>query len=134
VLVHDLALIKTLNAGSTGPFKPNDTVTFDITVVNQGDMAASGVEITDYIPAGLTLADTDRNNDGTIGTGLATYDLGAIAIGESLTIPVTYLINGDAIGEIINRAEISDEQAMLYGEIYTGTYANDIDSTPDGIQ
>ena len=34
-LIHDLALIKTLNSASTGPFKPNDAVIFDITVQNQ---------------------------------------------------------------------------------------------------
>ena len=48
----DLALTKVLS--TTGPIAAGDVVTFDITVINQGSLDATGVVITDYIPTGLT--------------------------------------------------------------------------------
>jgi uncharacterized repeat protein (TIGR01451 family) len=56
-LVFDLALRKTMTAGSKTIFKTGDTVSFDITDFNQGTVAATSVDLVDYIPAGLTLQD-----------------------------------------------------------------------------
>ena len=41
---------------NTGPYGPDSTVDFTITVYNQGDTDATDVEVKDYVPAGLTLA------------------------------------------------------------------------------
>lgn len=57
-IIHDLALIKTLNPNNS-PYKPGDDVTFEIYIENQGEAASSGLVITDYIPTGLTLNDPD---------------------------------------------------------------------------
>ena len=53
--VFDLALIKTLNAGTPGPFMPGSVVTFDLTVLNQGTIDAFNIGLLDQIPAGLSL-------------------------------------------------------------------------------
>ena len=52
---YDLALVKTL--ASTGPFNTGDSVTFTITVENQGTIDSGEIQIIDYIPRGLTLSD-----------------------------------------------------------------------------
>ena len=53
----DLALIKTFATGSSTPLVSGSSVTFTITVFNQGTLTASGIQLVDYIPTGLTLND-----------------------------------------------------------------------------
>jgi len=48
--VYDLALMKSLNASTSGPFEAGDTVSFDIEVINQWNVAANNIVVTDYIP------------------------------------------------------------------------------------
>lgn len=49
-----------------------DPVIFTITVYNQGTVTAQNIELTDYIPNGLTLNDGDWTNNG---DGTASYML-----------------------------------------------------------
>ena len=49
--IFDLAQKKTLV--STGPYVYGDTLRYAITVYNQGNVPATNIEITDYLPAGL---------------------------------------------------------------------------------
>jgi len=53
--VFDLALIETLAPGQEGMVRPGETVDFKITVFNQGTLPAETIEITQYLPTGLTL-------------------------------------------------------------------------------
>ncbi len=66
VSIYDLALRKTLSATTPGPFSSGSTVTFTITVFNQGNVDANNIEITDYIPNGLMLSDTNWTQSGSI--------------------------------------------------------------------
>ena len=60
VEVFDLALRKTINTTQTdNPLVAGRFVTFDIEVFNQGTINAQQIEIIDYIPTGLTLADNN---------------------------------------------------------------------------
>ena len=114
--VFDLALTKELS--SAGPFAAGDTVTFTITVINQGTLDATDIEISDYVPAGMTLADGDWNADGT-------FDLGDLDAGAMTTVDVDLEIDADFQGtELVNFAEISSADNAL-GQ-------PDVDSTPDG--
>jgi len=55
--VYDLALVKRLGAGQPSLIGIGALVTYNITVTNQGDAAASNITIVDYLPACMTLAD-----------------------------------------------------------------------------
>ena len=55
----DLALTKTLNSGTVTPIVPGGTVTFDLTVYNQGTLDAFNIQLSDYTPTGLTLSDAN---------------------------------------------------------------------------
>ena len=57
--VFDLALRKELS--SAGPIAAGTTVTFTITVFNQGTLDATDIVISDYVPVGMTLVDGDWN-------------------------------------------------------------------------
>ncbi|WP_165492348.1 SdrD B-like domain-containing protein [Jiulongibacter sediminis] len=121
--VFDLALTK--NVISSAPFEPGDNITYAIQVINEGNIDAIGIEITDYIPAGLTLSDI---NWAETSPGKLTYNsLLSLAAGNSTTVNITFSIDGSAIGSIVNSAEIS---AALDSN---GDPVTDIDSTPDNI-
>ncbi len=62
LLFWDLALEKYLV--SKGPFRIGDTVEFGIRVHNQGTVAASEVEVADYLPGGLAMVDNFAGNQG----------------------------------------------------------------------
>ena len=60
VEVFDLALKKTTSA--TGPFSYGDTITFDFTVYNQGNIPSTNIEITEQTPCGYAF-DSSLNPD-----------------------------------------------------------------------
>ncbi|AQG80375.1 hypothetical protein AWR27_14215 [Spirosoma montaniterrae] len=114
----DLALRKTLANGQAASVTPGSSVTFTITVFNQGNVTASNVQITDYIPAGLTLNDpnwTASGNTATLNTPIA-----SLSASGSTTRNIIFTVNSDFAGSIVNKAEIS-----------SSTGGSDKDSTPD---
>ena len=123
--VFDLALIKQLDDGANiKAVAPGDTASFTLTVENQGDFPTANIILTDYIPDGLTLNDTNwtANPDGTasLNTPIPTLDVGA-----TTTVDITFTVDPDADGILSNYAEIS-EATGLDGEGFV-----DLDSTPD---
>ncbi len=120
--IFDLALRKTsvstsLIAGSQ--------ITFSIEIFNQGNIVANTIQITDYIPAGLTLADADWVLNGNKAT--LVNPIASLAPDTSTTIDITFNIGTNTTGQITNNAEISSATGPL-GQIVT-----DLDSTPDDI-
>ena len=101
--VFDLALTKSLAAGQSDSVTVGDTVTYTITILNQGDVAASNVGVIDYLPTGTTLNDPDwtLQADGTATTVVA----GPVAAGSSVTVDITVTIT--AAGSLMNSAEIT---------------------------
>ena len=129
----DLALRKTLASQSDDPLiAGTSTVTFDIWVFNQGDMAADSIEITDYIPAGLTLADANwtDNGNGTADKLLSVAGgelTNALAAGDSLSVQITFSVDVGVTGILTNYAEIS------YATDDSGNPVTDIDSSPNNL-
>jgi len=115
--VYDLALIK--EEVTAGPYSPGDDVTFSITVCNQGTLDAANVEITDNIPAGLTLSGADANGWLGVAAGPVTLVVPAVAVDGCETVQIVLTIDPAFMGtSIINNAEISDDDG------------DDVDSTP----
>ncbi|MDT4835440.1 hypothetical protein FQZ97_691050 [compost metagenome] len=121
--IFDLALRKNLQPGQKTIFKPGDTVTFDITVFNQGNVDATDIDLTDYIPTGLTLNDANWVLDGSKARWNGAIP--SLAAGAQATVSITFTLNDDAVGlsVIINTAEISGAK--------NDKDLEDIDSTPD---
>ena len=118
----DLALAKDLNVNLTpGPFVPGSTVTFLITVTNEGDLAAQNVQLRDYIPLGLNLADPNWTANGT--TAIYNTPIASLQPGASASVNITFTISNAFSGTTItNYAEVG-----AAGNIYG---LGDIDSTP----
>jgi uncharacterized repeat protein (TIGR01451 family) len=127
----DLALDKKLSTGQSTVVNAGDLVSFEITVYNQGAVAATGISITDYVNTAqfdaFAVADNPAGNSTVTvlpytwsAAGVATLT-GTLPAGASLKIPVKLRIKAGATGTAVNKAEIS-----------AAAGGTDIDSTPDG--
>ncbi len=117
---YDLALTKSLNAGTPGPFAQGSAVHFDITVTNEGGIAANNVIVTDRVPVGLTITGFNALASGAIDNGNGTYTIPSLPIGASRTFRVITQINANFQGfSLTNVAEITTDDG------------DDKDSTPD---
>jgi len=81
----DIAVTQT--ASNYNP-KKGDYVTITVTVVNNGPENATGVQITDQIPAGLTLVSAITNK-GTYNTQTGVWDIGNMSVNETVTLIFT---------------------------------------------
>ena len=113
----DLALRKKPTDGQPLNVKAGDIVSFTIEVFNQGNIDATNVVITDYIPADLTLNDANWTASA---SGKTTFTIPSIAAGASEEVEIIFSVNASPGTSIINKAEIS-----------SATGGTDVDSTPD---
>ncbi len=134
--LFDLALQKQLADGTNlASVLPGDSVTFTITISNQGLIDGSDIEVTDYLPAaGLTLADSAWTDNGD-GTASIVYP-GPLVPGSSAEVDITFTVDDDASGQINNWAEISaanptDAAGETVIDEATGLPIADLDSTPN---
>lgn len=128
---NDLALEMTLDPSTPSTVNPGDEVTFVITVHNQGSIENSEINLTNYIPAGLTLAD----NNWVTYDEIAYFTIQETLIsGASTTVTITFLVNPDFTGTLTNAAEIT----ASYNSFIVTPYGDalplpDIDSQPNDI-
>ena len=85
----DLALTKTLNSGTVTPIVPGGTVTFDLTVYNQGTLDAFNIQLSDYTPTGLTLSDAAWQVTAGSQVNLVT-PIPSIGAGDSTIVTISY--------------------------------------------
>ncbi len=99
----DLALIKTDGDDCADL---DDTLTYIITVTNNGAGDATGVTVTDTLPGGVTFVSADPGA-GSCGfsAGTLTCSLGTITSGNSVTI--TLNVTADEVQEVINTASVT---------------------------
>jgi len=120
----DLSLIKVLNDDTVQPVPRGGTVLFDITVINQGTLDATQIQVNDYIPEGLIL--DDENWTETAGIVTLNTPIPLLVAGESITVSIRFTVDTAFVGEsITNDAEIA---SALDGN---GEEIDDIDSHAD---
>ncbi|TMD68282.1 MAG: DUF11 domain-containing protein, partial [Chloroflexi bacterium] len=91
---------------SSGTVPVGSTVTYTVTAYNNGPSDATGLQVTDQLPAGLTLVSaTPATGTYTAGTGV--WNIGALANGASTTLTLTATVT--ATGAITNTAIKSAE-------------------------
>jgi len=102
VVETNLLVTKTV---STGTHNVGDNVTFTITASNSGPSNATGVKVTDTLPAGYTFVSATPST----GTWLAPeWTIGNLANGANATLTVIAKVN--ATGSYANTASITGEQ------------------------
>lgn len=124
----DLALRKTLSIGQATSVNAGDFVNYTIEVFNQGSVIARGIQVTDYIPTGMILADANWINNGN-GTVTGTFgSVFSLNPGASVQMPIRLQVSANAaVGELRNVAEISaarDVDGNLMADIDSVTDAN----------
>jgi uncharacterized repeat protein (TIGR01451 family) len=114
--IADLSLTKTASSLTPGL---TDTVSFTITVSNAGPNTATGVQVEDLLPAGLSYGNSSASI-GAYNSGTGVWTVGNLNSGASATLTLTATVT--ATGSIVNYAQVSA----------SGVF--DPDSTPDNGQ
>jgi uncharacterized repeat protein (TIGR01451 family) len=100
----DLAIDKEVD--DSAPFE-GDTITFTVTVTNLGPNAATNVEVTDVLPAGLFLQ-SSVTTAGTYDDGTGKWSVGAVAAGASETLTLNADVEAGSAGfAIVNVASVT---------------------------
>ena len=84
----DLKLTKTVDQTSV---KPGDTVVYTLTLLNESSVDATGVTVSDHLPAGVTYVSDDSAGNYDANTGV--WTIATIAKGESKTLNITVTIH-----------------------------------------
>ena len=100
-VVADIAVTKT--ATNLTP-RVGEAFNFTVTVTNNGPATASGLKVTDSLPAGLTYVSSTAST-GTYISGTGIWDIGALANGATATLTIG--VSGSASGMVTNRASVS---------------------------
>lgn len=100
----DLSLTKGISASSSATPNIGDTVTFELTVTNDGPDAAENVVVMDLIPSGYTIGAI--NNGGSSGGNFITWDILTVAPGVANAVVVSFDAIVNQTGNYKNTAEI----------------------------
>ena len=102
-LVADLSVTNTVSNPTPNQ---SSTVTFTVTLANAGPDAATGVSVTDQMPAGLTyLSHTTTQGTYTSGTGV--WNVGTVNSGNSATMTITARAVAAGGTTVVNTAQVS---------------------------
>ena len=102
-----------------------DSITYTLTVTNQGDATATAVEVTDQLPTGVTFSDATAGC--TEAAGLVTCNLGDIGAGASLDVDITVTMDESFCGAIVNAADVSASNES--GEAVGNNASDDVTNT-----
>jgi uncharacterized repeat protein (TIGR01451 family) len=98
----DLVTVKTLTSGNSTPLE-GDTVTFLITVDNNGSAQATNVSLTDLLPQGLTAtANNGMVDQGAYDATTGVWSIGTLATGASATLTLEGTVNAGEGGNTIS--------------------------------
>jgi uncharacterized repeat protein (TIGR01451 family) len=121
--------------GPAGAVLANGTITYTLKVSNDGTGDATGVVVTDALPAGVSF---DSATPGcTEVAGTVTCDLGDIGAGASLSVEITVTVDEGTCGTIANVATVSatneqeDDEGNNTSNEVTNTVTCDEPSPPD---
>jgi len=118
-LTADLVVTKNANPSAVAP---GGQITYTITTLNNGPGAASGVSITDPLPAGTTLVSATSSQGSCSGTTTVICSLGSIANGASATVTIV-ITAPSSTGTLINSASANSTSFDAVGSNNTGTVA-----------
>jgi uncharacterized repeat protein (TIGR01451 family) len=113
----NLSLTKALT--TAGPVNVGDNVVFTLTVTNNGPSNATGVTVTDTLPAGLTYVSNDCG--ATFASPTLTWSIGALANGASAICHLT--VTATQPGTITNSATVTSNESDPVPSDNTGTGA-----------
>ncbi len=96
----DLAL--TMGASSTTP-SLGGSLTYTLTLVNNGPSATDGVSVLDVLPASVTFSSASASR-GAYDAGSGTWTVGPMSSGDTVTLSIVVIVN--QAGALVNTAEV----------------------------
>jgi uncharacterized repeat protein (TIGR01451 family) len=121
----DLAISKT---DSPDPVTTGSDLTYTITVTNNGPCAATGVTMTDPLPATMTYVSATSSQGTCSGTSTVTCNLGALANGASAT--GTIVVTPTQSGVIGNTASVTSNESDPNPDNNSATQATTVNAPP----
>ena len=118
-----------LASGQATTVNAGDDVIFTIDVTNQGTLDAYNIEVTDRIPAGMSLSVNDANGWVASGTDATNNSITFLAAGETKSIDIVLTVDASFQGTQLNN--IAEITAADDDTDPTNTPPTDVDSTPD---
>lgn len=115
----DLAITK---SDSHDPVEPGSTFSYTLHVVNNGPSNATGVVVTDHLPAEVTYVDSSIDPSAQTGDEL-TFTLGDLGRGKSRSITIQVQVDQAFQGELLNHTTVRGNETEL-------TLANNEDLEP----
>ena len=113
VLQPDISVVKT----GTPTASPGDTLTWSLAVHNDGNVAVSGVTLTDTLPDGTTLVSATGTDWNCTGTTELTCVLGTeLALDATSTVTVVATLAGDFTGTTISNTAVVTPQDITPGD------------------
>jgi uncharacterized repeat protein (TIGR01451 family) len=101
----DLGITK---ADSADPVDPNDPLSYAVSVANTGPSHATGLTLTDTLPAGVTFVSSVPGPPTcSLAGATLTCALGALAAGSTTMVTINVTVNGSAAGILVNTATVS---------------------------
>ena len=121
----DLVTVKTLASGNSTPDE-GDTVTFDITVTNNGTAQATNVDLTDLLPAGLTATALNGGiTQGSYDAATGLWTIGTLANGASATLTIEGVVDAGQAGSTITNMTT----AATGDQVDPSTVGDDLEET-----
>lgn len=102
-----------------GPVGPGSNITYTITVRNIGNAAATGVTITDPVPANTSFVSADRG--GTNVAGIVTWTGLSVAAGGSTTVHMTVRIDSSLKSKVTSIVDDGFKATSAQGPSATGS-------------
>ena len=102
----DLQIVKT---PATSPVIAGAQATYTLTVTNNGPSDATGVTVTDTIPAPLMLVSATPSQGSCMGA--VNCNLGTMVVGQTETVTIVVNVSASATGTIVNQASVTGIEA-----------------------
>jgi uncharacterized repeat protein (TIGR01451 family) len=103
----DLSLAKT---DTPDPVLPGQQLTYTLTVTNNGPIDATGVTVTDTLPAGVTFRTADSSSACSAADGTVTCLLGALANQTQMQVTISVIVDATTTEPLANTADVAGNQ------------------------